>query len=92
MIEFLDDDAGFASWLESHTRGYVLNTYRNPTASYLMLHRAICSHLRPNDSRHKHTTRDYMKICSADVATLQRWADRRCSGQTELKRCGFCKP
>ncbi len=92
MREFIDDDNGFATWLETHPDGYVLNTYRNPSANYLMLHRATCSHLRPRDSRHLHTTRDYMKSCSVDVADLRRWANHRFSGHVELSRCEFCKP
>ena len=92
VAEFVDDDDGYAAWLEAHPYGYVLNTYRKPAANYLMLHRARCNHLRPRDARHLHTTRDYVKVCSIDIADLQRWADRHFSGRIELSRCGFCKP
>lgn len=43
MVPFLDDGAGYLDWLTTHPDGFVLNTYRNPTPGYLMLHHADLS-------------------------------------------------
>ena len=32
---FIDDDRGYRLWLRAHPDGYVLNSYRHPTQSYL---------------------------------------------------------
>jgi hypothetical protein len=92
MIEFLDDDPGFLRWLDTHPHGYVLNTPRHPSASYLMLHRALCGHLQRRDARQTNLTSAYMKVCSSDVAGLQRWADRHFAAPSPLTRCRACKP
>ena len=92
MREFIDDDEGFYQWLDTHQHGYVLNTNRSGTASYLVLHRATCGHLRRRDAREVHKTRQYIKICSTDRTDLQRWADRHSAGHAELTHCGICKP
>ena len=42
VLHFVDDDAGYRMWLRAHGNGFVLNAYRNPTPSYLKLHRAGC--------------------------------------------------
>ena len=92
MYEFMDDDAGFMKWIDANPDGYVLNTTRSPSASYLLVHRAGCGHLRRRDARQVDKTRDYIKICAADLASLQRWADRHFSGHPSFRRCGTCRP
>ncbi|HEY0640683.1 MAG TPA: hypothetical protein VGD67_23890 [Pseudonocardiaceae bacterium] len=42
MQLFEDDDNGYVAWLAANPDGFVLNTERNPTRSYLKLHRASC--------------------------------------------------
>src|SRR3712207_5870920 len=59
---FKDDDAGFASWLERHPHGYVINTSRTPSPSYLMLHRADCIHISVPFSAGNRWTHDYIKV------------------------------
>lgn len=66
LREFLDNDEGYRRWLYEHLNGFVLNTYRNPSLLYLMLHRADCSHLwkkQPFDS----FTLNYRKICTDEL-------------------------
>lgn len=92
MREFIDDDEGFINWLKTHTVGYVVNTSRKPSASYLVLHRATCPYLPLRDTRTKAWTRQYIKICATDTVTLQRWADRHFSRHTPLTPCPGCKP
>ena len=40
MVTFLEDDAGYLNWLNTHPDDFVLNTYRNLAPAYLMLHHA----------------------------------------------------
>jgi len=43
---FVDDDAGFIRWRETHARGFIVNHEREPTPRYLKLHRATCPSLQ----------------------------------------------
>jgi hypothetical protein len=38
MQRFIDDDRGYLDWLDHHPDGFVINTWRTPSAAYLMLH------------------------------------------------------
>lgn len=40
--EFVDDDGGYEAWHHAHPTGWVANTTRQHTASYLKVHRASC--------------------------------------------------
>lgn len=46
MRHFVDDDVAYLDWLADHPEGFVLNTGRNPSAAYLMLHRTSCGTIR----------------------------------------------
>lgn len=59
MQRFVDDDAGYLDWIDTHPEGFVLNTYRRPTPAYLMLHHAGCRRLRVRSN----WTKDYQKVC-----------------------------
>ena len=53
-------------------------------ASYLMLHRSGCPHLKSPNALH--WTRDYIKFCAPDRASLEAWA----STIGDLKHCRTC--
>jgi hypothetical protein len=83
---FIDDDAGYLSWLSDNPDGYVANTYRSPSPSYLMIHRATCQSI--NKLRgDTWTAGDYRKVCG-DRAELERWAHDRVGGR--LRPCAHC--
>jgi hypothetical protein len=84
---FIDDDAGYLGWLVGHPSGYVLNSNRRPTPSYLKLHRSTCSHL--NRPTVRNWTKDYRKMCSDNAAYLNQWA-RRLGTDPDL--CPHCSP
>ena len=86
MIQFVDDDKGYVAWLEANAGGYVINSYRTPTLSYLMLHKATCQHLK-TESR-SNWTRDYRKTCSTDADELRRWARTAVGGNAS--ECADC--
>ncbi len=63
MQHFVDNDAAYFQWLADHPAGFVINTGRNPTAAYLILHRANCRTISGAPSRGSTFTGDYTKIC-----------------------------
>ena len=83
VTRFRDDDAGFLRWREDNAGGYFLNTERNPGPGYLMLHRSGCPHFT---SSPLHWTRDYIKFCSPDRASLEEWA----STLGDIRHCRTC--
>lgn len=94
MIEFLDDEEGYLSWIAQNPEGLVLNVRRLVDPNYVVLHRATCGSIS-TDKREPgaYTTRDYRKVCAANVLELQHAAKRE--GRTDgsfSKRCGLCRP
>jgi hypothetical protein len=87
MQQFQDDDAGYFAWLTAHPKGFVVNCYRHPTPSYLVLHRTTCSHIRRN--RSTLTGSDYRKVCSEVEQNLHDWATTLGGS---LIRCRSCQP
>ena len=87
---FCDDDSGYLAWLRANPGGYVLNTYRAPSASYLKLHRASCGTISETPARGSAWTKDYIKICSPVVGELAGWARGSTGG--DLDACGLCHP
>lgn len=75
MIEFVDDDAGYAEWIATHTDGFVVNTDRVPTRSYLVLHRASCPRISGRPTHGDNWTSVYKKICGTRP-DLVAWAEQ----------------
>lgn len=73
MIQFVDDDPGYPAWVAKNPDGWVLNSYRTPTASYLILHRASCRFISGSPTRGRHWTVDYSKTCGEENE-LRDWA------------------
>jgi hypothetical protein len=87
---FIDDDDGYLAWLSDHSRGYVLNAARKPTASYLMLHRADCSTIGDVPANGLAWTSDLLKACSDDRLIIKQWARAETGDDPSL--CGRCQP
>ncbi len=83
MVTFLDDDAGYLNWLTTHPDGFVLNTYRNLTPAYLMLHHATCKWT----SARSNWTKDYRKTCGTRHE-LETFARNNIGREPQL--CTFC--
>ena len=73
MILFEDDEEAYRQWVETHPSGFVVNSYRNPTADYLVLHRATCKSIS-SEKISNYTTTGYIKTCSDDLRELRQWA------------------
>ena len=89
MQHFVNNDTGYLRWVESFPHGYVVNCYRRPSPTYLMLHRATCQSVT-TDKQTNYTTRDYSKMCSEDLPELEKWATDTVRG--ELTPCRQCQP
>ena len=94
MIEFLDNEEGYLSWIATNPDGWVLNVRRAADPNYVVLHRASCQSIS-TDKREPgaYTTRNYRKVCAVSVADLQIAASRegRVDGSFS-NRCGICRP
>jgi len=66
----------------------LLDFARNPTASYLRLHRATCFHIQRWEG--KRLTDLYIKICSDEKDDLAAWALAKVRGT--LNPCRSCNP
>lgn len=88
---FLDDETGYLQWLEEHADGLVLNSYRDPSPSYFPLHRTTCRTIRERNSAMSPGafTKDYIKICALDHATLLDWIRER-GGESFTDFCSKC--
>jgi Putative DNA-binding domain len=59
---FVNDDAAYLGWVADHPSDYVINANQNPSAAYLMLHRASCRTITGVPARGSTFTGDYSKI------------------------------
>jgi hypothetical protein len=89
VMHFRDDDDAYLRWVERHSNGFVVNCYRTPSPSYLMLHRATCRSIN-TPARTNYTTKVYMKVCALGRQDLERWASVEIGGH--LTDCGMCRP
>ena len=88
MEVFRDDDEGYRRWIAAHPEGYVVNTYRTPTAGYLMLHRAACR-VGILPWQHRNPTRAYTKWCSLDRQELANHLQQVAGGSLSEASCCF---
>lgn len=86
MITFINDEKEYLFWLERHPKGFVVNSYKKPLSSFLMLHCADCGTI--NSKKGNHTTHDYIKICSRDRKELENWSQNIIGGTLSE----HCKP
>jgi hypothetical protein len=88
MIIFINDDEAYLRWVDLNSNGWVVNANRRPVPQYLILHRATCAHIS-SVKRTNWTNKQYIKVCSLDLAELIDWAKKDVRG--ELSRCGVCE-
>jgi hypothetical protein len=95
-IVFDDVDDDYFEWLEKHPDGFVVNTTRNWSSKYMVLHRAACTFIsKPVHEKEPggFTERDFVKICAEEIAPLRAWVigHGRLDGSFS-KECSVCKP
>ena len=87
MRRFVDDESAYLQWLADHPSDYVINTYRNPSAGYLMMHRADCHTIGSvPDEGSNYTGGDYCKVCGRRDE-LEKFADQLGGS---VQPCGTC--
>lgn len=94
MIEFVDNESGYLSWIKDNPGGFVLNLRRAESRDYVILHRATCRSISTRKrAPGAYTERAYRKVCAATVAELAQAARRegRMDGSFS-RRCGLCNP
>ncbi len=82
---FEDNDRDYLYWTRKYRHRRVVNCWRNPTPTYLMLHWADGYTIKGSES--PWTTGDYAKACSPNGAAMEDWA-----GQIggPLQKCEKC--
>jgi hypothetical protein len=94
---FRNDDAGYLRWLRDHPGGFVVNTMRGVSPSYMVLHRATCPSISEYPSGSEpgaFTERQYSKACGESVEDLSTWvrANGRPDGTFTSVACSHCRP
>lgn len=94
-VEFTGDDASYLRWLEEHPDGFVINTSRQRTPKYMVLHKAICGLIKSTNgvAAGGFTQRGYVKICATSLGVLTKWVINH--GRPDgsfTQACGICKP
>ena len=67
---FDTNDGDYFQWLKNHQDGYVLNTTRVSSSSYLVLHKSTCPQSQNMEKKPKKggfTEHEYIKICSDNL-------------------------
>lgn len=95
-IEFNNNDKNYQAWLAANPYGFVLNTPRNHSPEYMVLHKASCFSIS-NYTRMAQpggfTERQYVKVCGKIVDDLRTWV--RQHGRPDgsyTGECRLCKP
>ena len=89
MIIFDNDEKGYLTWVEENPEGFVVNTLKTPSRSYLVLHKATCGTIKTL-KKGNFTTGQYIKVCALDASELEKWAREEVGGI--LDACQLCKP
>lgn len=87
-VTFRDQEAQFRDWRRENPDGYILNTTREPSEKYLILHSARCWTINGEPSRGRYWTKDFIKICARDQREIDEWVERRFHAIAKL--CRFC--
>lgn len=89
---FQDQEKEYMKWLASHPKGYVVNTTKSRSIKYMVVHTSTCHSISSNPEKEwKFTGPDYIKICSDDPGSLQRWIKQQ-GGSGFTKVCRICNP
>lgn len=73
---FDGNDEAYQAWIAANPDGWILNTRRNLTPSYMVLHSAQCSSIHNyNDMAQPggFTERSFVKVCSTEIEDLRSW-------------------
>lgn len=92
---FENDESSYFKWLSDNPDGYVVNTEKRINPAYMALHRADCRHVSKYSAQASEgafTERGYIKACSTDKASLNKWAKQHGKQDGPLTSSCPCKP
>lgn len=90
VVEFRDDDDGYAAWIPAHPDAYVVNIQRSYNPSDARLHHAGCWTISPERLSRGAATHQYVKVCASLLGELDEWAVNQVGHP--IRRCGVCHP
>lgn len=87
-------DEEFLAWARSNPSAFVVNTRRNPTPDYMVLHKASCVDLSNRGyAPGALTERSYRKVGAASEQDLLLWIRNNVREATGFsRRCSRCGP
>jgi hypothetical protein len=96
LIFLPEDDQTYQQWISQNAFGFVINTRKNISPDYMVLHTSSCrsiNELSSNASDDAFTKNGYIKICSDSIESLRNWVSEhgRPDG-TFSAECQKCNP
>ena len=88
MIQFVDRDKQYKDWIKNNPDGFVVNSYKEPSSTYLIIHKASCYTITELKGTAKSFTEKYSKTCSNKLDELDNWVKNDIGG--EFCRCRKC--
>lgn len=92
------DGKTYATWVDRHPHGFVVNTPRAPDerSENLVLHRSGCMHIAHFSERYPpscYTEGNNIKVCAETVDELRVWVKTQGRNDGSFsKECGTCHP
>lgn len=86
-ILFENNEAGYLSWIAEHPESFVLNTGKNISPSYLVIHQASCRTITNNSN---FTTGSYVKICGNSIDSIAEFLIKKRISNSGFRYCGIC--
>jgi hypothetical protein len=93
VLEIFRQDKSYLAWLNAHPEGLVVNTRRDFSPDYAILHRATCPSIQDMRGDYRDdpfTGHDYVKVCANGLEQLDSWHQQH--GIGALKPCERCRP
>lgn len=90
-VETFDrQDREYVAWRDAHIEdGFIINSLRPPTSSYIRLHRASCRVLQGAPANGVNWTNHYIKTVSTRREDLEAWVAATFPGGA-IWECGMC--
>ncbi len=95
--EFKNNDQAYLAWIKANRHdGFVINTRKGISPSYVILHRASCNlitELKGKAEKGGFTERGYRKVCANTISDLVSWIKGHIRADGKFsKLCAKCKP